>query len=616
MRHILRPIALLAVLAVLASSCKDGAGPEKPGAPTDIAVSAGNGQTGSAGNALVAPIAARVTDAKGRGVPNVAVIFQPFIGSGTVNPAESHTNGAGIATTTWTLPVTAGADARVRAVLVDTLTGALVDTVSFRATVVGGLPNQIYPAAAPTLAATGAAVSLEVLLVDQFGNRSPNAPVRWTVTAGGGSVSPASSSSNAAGVAQTTFTLGAARGTNTVTATSGALTAAFTIEGRVPGQPESIIANYYQTAAPYGGVVPLSVTVNDGLGIRVQGTSVSWSVVSGNGSVAPTTSTTSPTGVAATQLTLGTTGGVTVVQAKAGSLATSFSVEARDFAPRLTSTDGSAFGIARTAGGRFVVSLIHDGAIETFEQGTPDAKVRIVTGGTPVVVAINAAGTYAYASNMNSGLDIIDLSSHSVARQLTIANAHALALSPAEDRVFVTTTTGYVVAVNTATRTVGDSVAIPGGPWGIAFRTTGTDTLMYVTARDGGTVTEVDARTMTLLRTFGVGGRPHGLAISPDGSTLYAADNSLGRVLAISTTTGAVTGNVAIPGAFGIAISPDGSTLYVTTDNARAAVITASTLTVTHLYETGSNGRQVVAAPDGTTAYSANDGGWVDIIRR
>lgn len=180
----------------------------------------------------------------------------------------------------------------------------------------------------------------------------------------------------------------------------------------------------------------------------------------------------------------------------------------------------------------------------------------------------------------------------------------------------MTTTTGTVYAVSTSTRQVVGSVAVPNGPWGIAFRSTATDSLMYVTSRDGGTITEVDTKTMKVSRTFSVGGRPHGLVISPDGQTLYAADNSLGRVVSVSTTSGGINGSVSLAGAFGIAISPDGSTLFVTTDGSRAAVITASTLTVTKFYDTGSQGRQVVAEPDGTSALSANEGGWVDIIRR
>jgi len=616
MRHILRSIASIAVVTSLAASCKDSTGPEKPGAPTDLAISAGNAQTGAAGSTLIAPLATKVTDAKGRGVPNVTVIFQPFFGSGSVDPAQVHTNGAGIATTSWTLPINAGADAKVRAVVVDTATGALVDSVTFSATVVGGTPKQIFPSSVPALAAAGTAVPLSVVLIDQFGNRSPNATVQWTVTGAGGSVAPASSTSDATGVARTTFTLSTARATNTVTATVAGLTTTFTIEGRVAGEPDLIVANSYQNVGSFGGNIQLGVTVFDGLSNRVPGATVSWTVKSGNGTVAPATSTTNSSGVATTQLTLGTTTGITTVEAKVGTLTTTFSVEIREFAPRLTNTDGEAFGIARTTGGRFVVSLIRDGSVETFDQATPDTKVKIATGGTPVVVAVDAAGAYAYVSNMAGSLDILDLAANTLVTHVAIPDAHALALSPSGDRVFVTTTTGKVVAVSTTTRAVVDSVAVPYGPWGIAFRTTATDTLMYVSSRDGGIVSEVDAHAMTVRRTFSVGGRPHGLAISPDGATLYVADNSGGRVLAVNTTTGAVTRSVDIAGAFAIAISPDGSTLYVATDGAREAVITASTLAITRLYDSTGKGRQIAVAPDGATAWASNEGGWVDIIRR
>jgi plastocyanin len=49
-------------------------------------------------------------------------------------------------------------------------------------------------------------------------------PVDWAVTGGAASVNPASSSSDATGVAQTAFTFGATPGPVTATATSGTLT--------------------------------------------------------------------------------------------------------------------------------------------------------------------------------------------------------------------------------------------------------------------------------------------------------------------------------------------------------------------------------------------------------
>lgn len=93
-------------------------------------------------------------------------------------------------------------------------------------------------------------------------------------------------------------------------------------------------ANGYQTVGAYGAVIPLGVTVYDGLGARVAGATVAWTVTSGSGTVAPATSTTNASGVASAQLTLGTSSGITTVAAKVGTLATTFSVEIREFAPR------------------------------------------------------------------------------------------------------------------------------------------------------------------------------------------------------------------------------------------------------------------------------------------
>jgi DNA-binding beta-propeller fold protein YncE len=608
------PFAVIAVMATLASSCHDTAGPEKPGAPADISISAGNAQTGAAGSALIAPIAAKVSDAKGRAVPNVAVTFQVIGPSGAVDPTSVRTNGAGIATTSWTLPTTAGTAAKVRAVLVDSLTGALVDTVSFSATVIGGAPIAMQWTTLPSIAPTGSTQNISVTLFDPYGNPSPGATVAWTVTIGGGTVTPATSVSDANGVASTSWTLGTAAGTNRMTGKVGTLTGTFQIEGRVAGQPESMSFGPYPAAGPLGGTIPLTVTVYDVFGHPVPGTTVNWSVTAGNGSVAAPSSVTDQNGTTTMSATLGSTAGANTFRAVAGNAAISFSIEGRLLAERLTYMAGPAFGIGRTGAGNFVVSDIQNGLVQTFLQSSPEVKHNIVTGGTPVVVAVDAAGAFAYVSNMDGWLDIIDLGTNTEARQVAVPGAHALALSPGGDRVYVASFNGWVVPVSTTTRQVLDSVAVPNGPWGIAFRTTATDSLMYVTARDGGSITEVDTKTMTVLRTFTVGGRPHGLTISPDGQTLYVADNSGGRVLSVSTSAGTTSNSVSLPGAFGIAISPDGSTLFATTDDGHVAVITASSLAITRNYSTGYQARQIIVSSDGQTAWAADEGGWVDII--
>lgn len=605
------------VLAIFVASCGDsGSGPGRPGPPVAIRVSAGNDQTGGADGVLPGPLAAKVIDAKGLGVPNVDVAFQAMPGSGTVNPTSSRTNGAGVAITSWTLPQSAGVNAMVRAVLVDTLTGALVDTVTFTARVVGGAPTRLAAGSAPDVVAAGTETGpLSVYLLDKYYNRSPGVRVTWTVT-GGGTLSATSTLSDSNGVASVVLTTGSTASIYRVTATVGTLTAIFTIEGRVPGQPAVVGAGQYRSVVAVGETLPLRVTVTDGLGTPVPSVSVTWTVVGGGGTLATSTSVTNANGVATVQFTAGSELGQNTVQAQIGSLTASFSMEGRFITRHLAELGGTPYGIARSSGGRFAVVEMFPGALETFEQNSPETKRFINLGGAPVTVAMDDAGALAYVSNMDGSLQIVSLTTNLVVKQLSVPGAHSVVMSPAGDRVYVGSTEGRVYAVSTTSREIVGSVSVPNGPWGFAFRQTATDSLMYVTARDGGSVTEVDMKSLTVLRTIGIGGRPHGLAISPDGRTLYAADEAQGLVKAIDIASGSVTATAALIAAFGICISPDGSTLFATSSYGKAAVISTSSMAITKSVDTFGSPRQVVVAPSGAEAYAANEGGWVDIIAK
>ena len=195
-------------------------------------------------------------------------------------------------------------------------------------------------------------------------------------------------------------------------------------------------------------------------------------------------------------------------------------------------------------------------------------------------------------------------------------DAHSLAMSPRGDRVYVTNTQNSVFAVDVATRAIVRTSPTASGPWGIAFWTTPTDSLMYVTAREGGVITEIDMRTGSALRGLMVGGRPHGIAMAPNGSTLYVADDSGDRVLFVDRVSGAIAQSIPVAGAFGIAISPDGNTLFVTTNPGQIVVIDIPSVAVRKRESTEGQPRQILVLPDGNTALAANLGGWIDMITR
>ncbi len=150
------------------------------------------------------------------------------------------------------------------------------------------------------------------VLVTRDGAPEPGATVTWGVTGTGASIAPPSGVTDAAGLAQATWTLPQASGAKTATATvadaagspvsfsATALAGPATQLNRTGGNAQSGSVN---AALP----TPLQVTAVDQFGNGVAGVSVAWQVTGGGGSVASPNSTTGASGAATMVWTLGPT---------------------------------------------------------------------------------------------------------------------------------------------------------------------------------------------------------------------------------------------------------------------------------------------------------------------
>jgi plastocyanin len=126
-------------------------------------------------------------------------------------------------------------------------------------------------------AEAGEAVSNPLIVaVTQDGTPVSGKTVTWSVTAGGGSVDPTSSTTSAAGTASTMWTLGPAAGANTVQASASGVTgspATFTATATEPQPPAPMEAsvdvddNFFDpstTRVAVGGTVTWTWVGNDG----------------------------------------------------------------------------------------------------------------------------------------------------------------------------------------------------------------------------------------------------------------------------------------------------------------------------------------------------------------
>ncbi len=223
------PIRLLslcaAVLVLSAAECPvDDVTPVGPGpnptnpTPTTLTRVSGDNQSGIVGQPLAAPLVVRVDDQSGNAMSGVSVTFGVAQGGGTVSPTSATTDASGLAQATWTLGTNAAQTQQARATVGSTLSALFAATVTHGAAGAVGISagdgQQVLQGLAVPVAPT-------VLVSDQYGNPVQGASVTFAVTGGGGSVTGATTTTNASGVATVgSWTLGA--GANTLTATVAA----------------------------------------------------------------------------------------------------------------------------------------------------------------------------------------------------------------------------------------------------------------------------------------------------------------------------------------------------------------------------------------------------------
>jgi plastocyanin len=212
----------------------------------------------------------------------------------------------------------------------------------------GPTPNTIVVSAGNSqVGAAGTALpeSLAVIVRDVSGAPLAGVNVTFTVTAGGGTVSPASRVTNAAGIAKTLRTLGPNAGTQTVSAAAGSLTPIqFSAVSQINGAVNIANSTTGALTDSVGATKAesLVVLVTDQNAAPVQGITVTWA--STGGTVSASSVPTSAAGISKVRFTYGTTSGNQSATATASGLVGS------PLAITLTATAGTAVRIVKTAG--------------------------------------------------------------------------------------------------------------------------------------------------------------------------------------------------------------------------------------------------------------------------
>ncbi len=387
--------------------------------PTGLSLVSGAGQAGVVGTALPQPVVVQAHSATGSGVPGVAVAFS---GGGTADPAVAVTDSDGNARTTVTLGPTAG---------VQTITASTADlpSLAITQTATAAAPAQVAQVAGEGQSDTTLAVlpdAFTVKVTDGFGNVVPGATVDWVRVSGTGTLGAPTSLTNAAGLAEMSYTLGATPGTDTVSASVSGVagsTVRFTVTASRPVATALSRVSGNNQSGLVGSVLPLPLVVlaTSATGHAVSGATITWRSLNPNARVSPATSTTDSLGHAATTVTLpGSAGPIALTASLSSGTVVEFVEQATAPAPdrlrflvqpsnvvagtmitpsiQVEVLDGSG-GRDSTGGGAtapVALSVLHgpaDGQV-TGSTGVAADTVRAVKGVATFQVTNDVAGTY------------------------------------------------------------------------------------------------------------------------------------------------------------------------------------------------------------------------------
>ncbi len=206
----------------------------------------------------------------------------------------------------------------------------------------------------------------------------------------------------------------------------------------------------------------------------------------------------------------------------------------------------------------------------------------------------------------------LDVSTDTIVNAFSADTAEGVAVTPDNSQVFIAETGQYdVIPVTVASGKEGTPIEVGAYPQDVAVSPDGSTVYATLTGGDTGPggsnqVAVISTATDTVTGDITVGTGPRQVAFSPDGTRAYVTTER--GVSVIDTASSSVIATIDIPsGAQGLAVSPDGSTVYATSpQTGRLAVIDTANDRVIADIPAGAEPYAVAVTPDGGTAYVAD----------
>ena len=263
---------------------------------------------------------------------------------------------------------------------------------------------------------------------------------------------------------------------------------------------------------------------------------------------------------------------------------------------------------------------------------TNEVEYKVDAGEDPIGIAFSPDNQTVYVTNGNLNIvSIINTSTNRVISKVNVGNNPAgVAVSPDGKMVYVANTySNNVSVIDTSRNIVKYSLDVKTNPWGVAVSPDGK--MVYVANHRSSIVSIIDTEARSVIEDLDlIEESPYGVAVSPDGTKVYVThddsdnlsvieiNNSTYNVRPVKLDTGRNKDKVKLS-PLGVAVSPDGKTVYVVnhktpikgisdTPCGSVYVINTTTYNVTARAGVDKNPCGVAITSNGSKIYVTNSG--------
>lgn len=251
--------------------------------------------------------------------------------------------------------------------------------------------------------------------------------------------------------------------------------------------------------------------------------------------------------------------------------------------------------------------------IDTATATVVDTVVLAEKATFPMDLVVHPDGTRVYVG-LYGGVFVIDTVTAAVVSGIETGNAwNLLTIHPDGSTLYAAGgyPDGTVTVIDTATEAVAETIGVGLSPY--RPRISGEGSRVYVPIASTTTVAVVDTATAGVTY-IEIGGEPYNVAVSSDGTALYATEFArepmpANTVKVIDPASGAATATVAVPNESqpaGLVVHPDGSRVYAAYEDGVVAAIDTGAGVVTETVEASYSAGSLAISPDGSRLYVPN----------